>query len=964
MGAARRGLRWLFSSVVGRMAALLLLLGGLFAASTYVTFQHLEQQEADGRVINLAGRQRMLLKQMSVEWHAVERGSIEMVPALSATAAEYDAVLRNLQQGSTARSIPGPPDGVEDDLALLATMWAPAFEDIQLLQTASPDSVRFAMLLGNIRASAPALLVATENVVSAYEEEFTAEVATLQRTVIILGVVGMVIAGAGWWFVLARLARPLGALAEGASRLRRGDLDFRLDIDAGDEVGLAAREFNAMAGQLQTMHRALTARAGELEESAALLEDANRALRDSEEFSRAVLGSLTAHIAVLDRDGVIVAVNEAWERFARENAGPGWATGVGVNYLDVCRSASGKGARYAQAALAGIGEVLDGARPSYTLEYPIHARSAKRWFMLVATPLASAQGGAVLSHIDITERKQAEEVLREHARRDPLTSLLNHRGVTEELRRLVSRPRETTRFAVAMIDVDGMKAVNDTYGHQAGDAVLVATGQALSVDGAVVGRYGGDEFIAILRGAGREEAEGYRRAVSEELTKIALKDPESGARIPVAATVGLAVYPEEADSVTDLIKLSDSALYAARRQRPVTAGALSPTPRLGSERAAQMVGELVPLLTSPGRLDDKLRMVAHRLSVGAGYDAVNFRMFDSGDAWDRAQTTFARLPDELTEAWTAEQRRTLDDTPIIRALAETRRPVILDDPAHDERLTEEQRRLLRAAGMRSALAAPMLWEGQLVGMLSIASRQEAAFGPRDAQFLLTVAIQVTSIVRTASLVDQLQSTSERLERAREETVMMLAAAAEARDHVTGRHLQNLRALTELLAREMGYDAGQAAQLGLASVLHDIGKLRVPDDVLASTGKLTPEAWDVMKRHTIWGSELLAGRQGFELAEAVARCHHERWDGGGYPRGLREEEIPEAATIVAVADAFDAMTSARPYRAGMSSGEAVREIVAHAGTQFNPRVAQALSRLYERGELTRSLPVEEGEARAA
>ena len=176
---------------------------------------------------------------------------------------------------------------------------------------------------------------------------------------------------------------------------------------------------------------------------------------------------------------------------------------------------------------------------------------------------------------------------------------------------------------------------------------------------------------------------------------------------------------------------------------------------------------------------------------------------------------------------------------------------------------------------------------------------------------------------------------------------MLAAAAEFHDLTTGLHLQNVRAVTEALARELGHSEEEAGELGLAAVLHDIGKVRVPDSVLSSTGQLADEEWELMKHHTTWGGEFLAGRPGFELAAIVARSHHERWDGSGYPHGLAGQDIPEAATIVSVADAFDAMTSDRPYRTARSTSAAVREIVQGSGKQFSPRVVEALVRLRRR-----------------
>ena len=567
--------------------------------------------------------------------------------------------------------------------------------------------------------------------------------------------------------------------------------------------------------------------------------------------------------------------------------------------------------------------------------------------------------GGVLSFFvsrTLTNRKRAEEALRDQARRDSLTGLLNHAATIEELAVLAANEGDGRSHAVAMADVDGLKAINDTYGHRIGDAALLAVAKALVEPGVLVGRYGGDEFIAILPGADRSAGERYREAVREKLASARLTDPESGSRVPVAATMGLAIYPEEAGSIADLISISDSAMYAAKRQRPVGPAGETLPPPLRDDRAAKMVGEIVPLLTSPGDLSQKLRLVAHRLSVGAAYDAVDFSLFAPDPGAPLAQTTFARGPGELVEAWNREQHTDSPQPHPLRLLfGRTSRPVILDDPWNTELLLEPQRDILRAGKLRSVLVAPMIWQDQLVGSLGVASRQEAAFGPRDAQFLAAVATQVTAIVRMATLVDELQASSTHLEEAREETVMLLASAAEAHDGATGRHLQRVRALVEALARELGQTQQEAGALGLAAVLHDIGKLFVPEAVLAGAGPLDDAGWELMKRHTTLGQQFLTGHSGFELATTIARHHHERWDGAGYPDGLAGEQVPEAATIVTVADAFDAMTRGRPYRRPRSLTRAVREIKTCSGTQFSPRVVEALLRLHARGELAPPAP---------
>jgi PAS domain-containing protein len=139
---------------------------------------------------------------------------------------------------------------------------------------------------------------------------------------------------------------------------------------------------------------------------------AETALRESQALNQAVLGSLAAHIAVLDRDGKIIAVNDPWKRFARENGGAAIADSVGINYLDVCRRALERGDDDAGAAMDGIQAVLGGERPVFTVEYPCHSPDEKRWFLMLATPLLGAGGGAVIAHTDITQRKQVEESLR------------------------------------------------------------------------------------------------------------------------------------------------------------------------------------------------------------------------------------------------------------------------------------------------------------------------------------------------------------------------------------------------------------------------------------------------------------------------------------------------------------------------------------------------------------------------
>jgi diguanylate cyclase (GGDEF)-like protein/PAS domain S-box-containing protein len=545
---------------------------------------------------------------------------------------------------------------------------------------------------------------------------------------------------------------------------------------------------------------------------------------------------------------------------------------------------------------------------------------------------------------DVTRRKHAEEALREQSRRDSLTGALNHGSANDMLRELIAAA--PAACAVAMCDIDGVKAINDTYGHQMGDAVLKIVAEALRHDGAIVGRYGGDEFVAILPGMDRDHAEAYRDQVIATIASAELADPQSSVRIPLSASLGVAVYPDDALHAEDLIKLADSAMYASRRHRDTTTSAAGEV--LSGDRLAKLVGDLVPFLTAPGTREEKLALVANHISVGAGYDAVNFEV--SGDRPATPQeweATYVRAPVELIEAWTEAQSQA-SDHPLGKLLDQTRKPVFMDDIASAEYLLPEERELITAAGLKSALVVPMIWQNHLVGMMSVVSKRSAAFTAWDAQFLTAVSAQVTAIVWMTTLVQELQLAHKNLSMAHADTVMLLANAAEAQDDTTGHHIRRVREGSEALARELGYTEAEAYEVGLASTLHDVGKFYVPDAILKKPASLTDEEWVVMRKHTTWGFEFLKGRYGFELASTIARTHHESWDGNGYPAGLRAEEIPEATLITSVADAYDAMTNDRPYRKGRPAIEAIEELVRFSGRQFSPKVVDAAVRLYERG----------------
>lgn len=168
-------------------------------------------------------------------------------------------------------------------------------------------------------------------------------------------------------------------------------------------------------------------------------------------------------------------------------------------------------------------------------------------------------------------------------------------------------------------------------------------------------------------------------------------------------------------------------------------------------------------------------------------------------------------------------------------------------------------------------------------------------------------------------------------------MVALARGAEAKDSDTGDHVVRVQLIAERLALATGMDAERAADVGWAAMLHDVGKLHVPDRILLKPDPLDDAEWAVMKMHPIWGEHILEHGEGFDLARRIARSHHENIDGSGYPDRLKAARIPFEARIVRLADSFDAMTHARPYKVARTTTWAMAELRRCSGTQFDPEL---------------------------
>jgi len=259
--------------------------------------------------------------------------------------------------------------------------------------------------------------------------------------------------------------------------------------------------------------------------------------------------------------------------------------------------------------------------------------------------------------------------------------------------------------------------------------------------------------------------------------------------------------------------------------------------------------------------------------------------------------------------------------------------------------------------LNSIACVPAFYQDKLMAILLLGEKKGGRYFEQDElDFFAALASDVAMAIRNAQLFEGLKREAQKNKDLFIRTTVVLGATIEAKDKYTSGHTERVTNYAMTIAKKMKEDGVPEMtdefleSLYISGMLHDIGKIGVPEDILNKTGPLTPEEFDVMKRHTLHGEEILKPLS--ELRDSLdgVKYHHERYDGKGYPEGLKGEEIPLIAAIICVADTLDAMTTDRPYRKGFSKAAAVLEIKNNIGTQFHPVPAKALIELFEEGKI--------------
>ncbi len=263
-------------------------------------------------------------------------------------------------------------------------------------------------------------------------------------------------------------------------------------------------------------------------------------------------------------------------------------------------------------------------------------------------------------------------------------------------------------------------------------------------------------------------------------------------------------------------------------------------------------------------------------------------------------------------------------------------PLLIRSAYEDPRFNPE---VDRQTGYRTKniLAVPLFdGKGGVMGVFEVINKLYGDFTQEDMELLELLAGYAGSAVENAMLY-------ERIRQAYEETINRLSFAAEYKDPETYNHIVRIGLMAELMAKKLGLEEEYCYHIKLSAPMHDIGKIGIPDAILLKKGKLEGEEWEIMKRHTIIGYEILKDSESelLQMAARIALEHHEKYDGTGYPFGKKGEDIYLPARITAVADVFDALTSERPYKPAWSVEETIKYIQNLSGTHFDPRLVSLL-----------------------
>ena len=510
--------------------------------------------------------------------------------------------------------------------------------------------------------------------------------------------------------------------------------------------------------------------------------------------------------------------------------------------------------------------------------------------------------------------------------RDPLSALFNRAHMEEELERnwLLSR-RYRYSMGVVVADIDHFKSINDGHGHAVGDAVVQEFARLME-DVArasdIVARYGGDEFVVILPRAGDADAQAFADRLLETAREHVFCADRQAVKLTLSIGISTSLRPEPAVSSVALLDQADRALYMAKREGRNRVCSWLGSPDEGVPVEMPRLPAQVP---ASGRIlvvDDEESV---RRTITGMLERDGYEVSDVGSA-DEALAAVRERPEHYDVVLTDLVMPGKDGLDLLRELgaASSVLKIVVTGRASLENAVQSLRE-----GAHEFIRKPVGYR-ELSAMMSRAvDRRRLQAENARYQAHLEEMVQV----RSRELAVSLGKVKESYDFTLEALVNML----DAREHRTGKHSARTREMTLRLARDLGFGGRQLDVIGQGALLHDIGKIGIPDRILLKPARLLPDEWEIMKTHPEIGRRVLQTSTHLQEAAEIVYSHHERYDGSGYPRGLSGTEICVGARIFAVADSFDSMCSYASYRTPRTVDEAVDEVRACAGVQFDPEV---------------------------
>ncbi|MCQ2410181.1 MAG: GAF domain-containing protein [Elusimicrobiaceae bacterium] len=358
--------------------------------------------------------------------------------------------------------------------------------------------------------------------------------------------------------------------------------------------------------------------------------------------------------------------------------------------------------------------------------------------------------------------------------------------------------------------------------------------------------------------------------------------------------------------------------------------------KLTAEEKLRLLVEFGTRISSELHLDKLLDIIAQQIT----------QMLDVG------RCTIYLKDEEKQELWSkiaqgkglehTEIRIPLESEGIIALVAREGKTINLPNAYEDPRFPVDVD-MVTAFRTHATIAVPLKNNSdEVLGVFQASNKSDGTpFDKNDEGLLRLLATLASGSIEIAQLYQEIRV-------AQLETIYRLAVTAEYRDQQdTRQHLKNISIIAYLVALALGMSKSEAELIKNASPLHDIGKVALADNILLKPGKLPPEEFEIMKSHTIYGGKILEGAHSkvLQVAHKMSLYHHEKWNGAGYPKGLKEEEIPLEARIVTVADVFDALCVFRVYKKAWKTEEALAYIVDEAGKSFDPRIVAAFKKVY-------------------